>query len=693
MTLAQSKGMSVAVLIKASYYAYGLTYPSYLYYNAALSVLQALQYLGIPAEIVTDAITQTDLNEYGGLITVRGQGGCWALTQNYAETTGKPVMWIYVRGGDAAMNTALGITDAGQSVAGDIGLAVTASGTTGIMEGLVDDWGNLGTYTTRAFTLGVPATWTQYMVNDADSAPYLFMGEYNGGTYYIYAFAGSWMAAGGVGTYMVQLILNYAKLAMPNLIRWMPLPSGKNAALIIRADDAVDLDAKWLQFWARYPHSTSAVQASLPQSVADHIAANCDDYVPHGYAHEDFTALSYAEQVTLLEQVNDAWTERFGERPYYYIMPFNKANDDTGHAMMDTGGRFYITAVSLTGFPSTYYYRHHDNEATTWGAYYESGTLEDYVDRIVGQAKFVGSVVEHPYSGDWDATIKVHCDYLIDRVLAEPTIMLSTWSEIADLQYAKRGATITATHMGFESAVPAGMTLEWTGLQTGKTIRLGDLVLPRIGDRVILPALPAGVYPYELVDLEAYPVVTAVAAGLALKDGSYDIRAQRTTISVEGWTHDGTDPSAAVTLSTGSGYALASAAGELLVHDIGSGASVTLTPGDYIIVPGTQVSPYNVQTWMRQTAQIEPRRAFGPKGAPVYGDPFDSPALITRKMSNVLTADGNEVRSDITLTVPWYVRVMEYDRVTLADGTKRPVRAVSPIETPLGAVAARMVYL
>jgi len=74
MTVAQSKALSVAVLIRAPYYAYGLSYPSVLYYNTALATLQALQYDGIPAEIVTDAITQAELNEYGGLRTVRGDG-------------------------------------------------------------------------------------------------------------------------------------------------------------------------------------------------------------------------------------------------------------------------------------------------------------------------------------------------------------------------------------------------------------------------------------------------------------------------------------------------------------------------------------------------------------------------------------------------------------------------------------------
>lgn len=698
MTLIQSKALSVAVLVRSSYYAYGLTYPTSLYYNAAIATLQALEYLGIPAEIVTDSIAQAELDEYGGLIAVRGDGNCWALTQGYAETTGNPVLWIYVRGGDAAMNTALGITDAGQSVAGDVGGAVTTYGTTGIMEDLVDSWGNLNSFTTRSFTLGGTTTWTQYIVNDADSMPYLFSGEFNSATYYIFAYAGSWVGAGTMGRYYVQLLLNYARLAMPSLIRFMPVPSAKDSALIIRADDVEDLDAKWLAFWALYPHSSSGAQAQLAQATADYIAAHCDDYLPHGYDHEDFTTLTYAQQVTLLEQINAAWTGRFGVRPYYYIMPYNKANDDTGQAMMDTDGRFYTTAVSLTGYPSTYYYRHHDNEATTWGAYYEAGTLADYVAQIIGQGRFVGSVIHHPYTQDLVTEIEPSCDYVIDQVLANASTMLSTWSEIADVQWAKRNATMDDTQIGFAVAVPAGLTLEYRNMPAGKTLKVGSRVLPRFGDRIIFPALAAGTYAYSLVDIADYAIPTAVAAGLALKDGSCDASSLMTYITIEGWTYDGTDATAVVTLSKGLGYSLLDSTGAVLISDIGAGASVTLTPGDYEIVPKAAptptviTSPYTFVAWMQQSATIEPCTSFS-KGSPVYGTGVSVACIVSQKMQNVLGADGNEIASDISLTTEGTVSVSPYDRVTLADGTVRPVKTVQSVRSVSGAIVMKVIYL
>lgn len=578
----QDHSKTIAVLIRASYYQYGMTYPYKLYYNAALATLQTLQYLGIPAEIVTDAISQSDLNEYGGLITVRGEGQCWALTKAYSETTGNPVLWLYVRGGDGAMNTALGITDGGQIYASDIGAGTGAVVATSaaITDGLSDTWGMLPSFTARSFTFSGLSTVTNYIINANDaSQPYLFGAQQNGGTYYVYATANAWLAGGATGQYYTQLILNYAGEAITDLVRWMPVPSAKDSALIIRADDAVGLDSKWLAFWERYPHSTSAVQASLDQTTADFIKANVDDYLPHGFAHDDFSVLTYAEQVALLEQVNAAWEARFGERPYYYIMPYNKANEDTAKAMDTTGGQFYITATGLTGLPSTYYYRHHDNQAVTWGAYYEGGTLADYVDMIVGQERFVGSITLHPYTQDW-STIQTQGDYIIDRVLADGTTMLSTWSEIAELYYVRQHVVMNATHIQFGVDTPAGLTLEWNGLTAGNTLRVGDVVLPRIGDRMVLPAMDAGVYSISEVAINAYPVVTSVGAGLALKDGSYSIDGACTSIEVEGWGYDGT-PSAVVTLSTLTGKRVIDASSTEITP---TGTTVTLTPGSYDVI-------------------------------------------------------------------------------------------------------------
>lgn len=579
-SVSQDRSTTVAVLVRAAYFQFGMGFPQVLYYNNLLATFQTLRYMGIPAEIVTDSINQSDLNEYGGLIVVRGEGNCWALTKAYAETTGNPVLWIHLRGSDGAMAAALGIIDYGQVLA--VGPTPTLSNSGPITEDLNDTWGTLGAWTTRNISLNdTLSTWTRYLTHAGnDSQPYLFGAEHNGSTYYIYATADSFIASGSTGRYYTQLVLNYAHIAMPNLIRWMPMPSAKDSGLIIRADDVIDLDSKWLAFWERYPHSTSAVQASLAQNVADYIAAHCDDYLPHGYAHEDFTALSYAEQVSLLEQINAAWAGRFGERPYCYIMPYNKADENTGKAMNATGGQFYMTAVSLTGLPSTYYYRHHDNQAVTWGAYYEGGTFDAYLDQIIGQGRFAGSYVFHPYAMDWE-NVTSYGDAIIDRVLNEPSTMLTTWSEVAELYMVRQHITTSSEHIQFGVDVPAGLTMEWRYLTAGKTLKVGDRVLPRVGDRVVFPAMDAGVYAYELVDLTDYPVVTSIGTGMALKDGSYNVSSGRTTITVEGWHYNGT-VTRNITLSTADDLSLLDEGGRLLTRDLE--ATFSLSPGTYVVL-------------------------------------------------------------------------------------------------------------
>ena len=450
-----------------------------------------------------------------------------------------------------------------------------------ITEDLEDEWGLLPTYTTRTLNLDPMASiWTRFIINaDNISQPYLFAAVHDGARYYFYATACSWLDAGGMGRYYTKLVLNYTSIAMPNLIRWMPIPSAKDTGLIIRADDVASLNECWLEFWDRYPHSTSAVMADISQETADYVKENCDDYLPHGFSHEDFSVLNYTEQVDLLELIDSTWEGLFGERPYYYIMPYNKANDDTAKAMTATGGLFYITAVSLTGIPTTFYYRSAEDRAMTWGAYYEGGELEDYVDMVIGQGNFVGSVVFHPYHNNWTEFIVPQADYLIDRVLNDSSTLLTTWSEIADLYVVRQSISMDEQYIQFGSDTPAGLTMEYLGMPEGKTLKVGDLVLSRIFDRVVFPAMVAGVYSYELVDIDDYPIVTSVGAGMALKDGSYNLTSGRTTINVEGWDPDGI-VTANVTLSAWTDVVITNATGQRI--DM-SGPSITLIPGVYLL--------------------------------------------------------------------------------------------------------------
>jgi peptidoglycan/xylan/chitin deacetylase (PgdA/CDA1 family) len=582
----QSPSLTIALLIYEPYYHYGLTYPSDLYYTSALAVYQALVYMGIPTDIVTTDISQTELNEYGGLIVIRGGGTTWALTQEYAETTGNPVLWFYIRGGDATMNVELGLSDAGQVAAGDVGASTGASliNNATITVDLSDDYGMLSSFSSRNLTFNSTfSTWTSYIVNAGNtSQPYLFSATHDNAIYYIYATAAGWIGTSGNGQYIQQLLMNYARIAMPNLIRWTPLPGAQDTGLFIRADDAADLSDNWTQFWARYPHSTTSAQASLDQATANYIMAAADDYVPHGYSHEDFSTLSYAQQYSLLEQINAAWEARFGERPYYYVMPYNRADTNTGMAMDATDGLLYTTLAASTGYPAPYYYMNFNNSAVTVGDYWPSGNLSDYVDRLMDQGG-VGSVVIHPYSLDW-TTLTGECDYLINITLTNSGVMLTTLSEVADIYVARQGITMDDGYIQFGTDTPSGLTMEYRYLDGGKTIKVGDLVLPRIGDRVIFPAMDAGVYEYELVDLADYTIVTSVTAGLVLKDGSYNTSTDVTTITVEGWATNNATVVGNITLSsTPSGLSLMDGSYNEL-SDIENNTALTLTPGNYFIM-------------------------------------------------------------------------------------------------------------
>lgn len=103
--------------------------------------------------------------------------------------------------------------------------------------------------------------------------------------------------------------------------------------------------------------------------------------------------------------------------------------------------------------------------------------------------------------------------------------------------------------------------------------------------------------------------------------------------------------------------------------------------------------PYNIARWFAFSVTIEPRTSYGVRGSPVYGAGAAVPCHIEHKASNTLGADGNEVSSDVSLLVNGDITVSPYDRVTLPDGSKRPVKAVQTINAPTGSAAMKVVYL
>ena len=90
---------------------------------------------------------------------------------------------------------------------------------------------------------------------------------------------------------------------------------------------------------------------------------------------------------------------------------------------------------------------------------------------------------------------------------------------------------------------------------------------------------------------------------------------------------------------------------------------------------------------------IENRIGYSARGAPVYSSPVIYSCYYMQQVQNILTPDGNEAVSTSNLLVDGSVVVAQYDRVTLPDGTVRPVLSTKTATLPSGTCMLKVVYL
>lgn len=102
-------------------------------------------------------------------------------------------------------------------------------------------------------------------------------------------------------------------------------------------------------------------------------------------------------------------------------------------------------------------------------------------------------------------------------------------------------------------------------------------------------------------------------------------------------------------------------------------------------------APYNIARWFSYSVTIAPCSSYGSRGSPVYGTGASVACHIEQSKENSLGPDGNELAANVTIYVSPDAVVNPYDRVTLPDGTVRPVRSVDVINTPTGKAALKVV--
>ena len=94
-----------------------------------------------------------------------------------------------------------------------------------------------------------------------------------------------------------------------------------------------------------------------------------------------------------------------------------------------------------------------------------------------------------------------------------------------------------------------------------------------------------------------------------------------------------------------------------------------------------------------QLATIENRIGYSDRGAPIYDTPVIYACYYIQQIQNILTPDGNEAVSTSNLLVDGSVPVAQYDRVTLPDGSIRPVLSTKVAVMPNGTCMLKVVYL
>lgn len=104
-------------------------------------------------------------------------------------------------------------------------------------------------------------------------------------------------------------------------------------------------------------------------------------------------------------------------------------------------------------------------------------------------------------------------------------------------------------------------------------------------------------------------------------------------------------------------------------------------------------APYNFTRWFPHRVDLGHLLGYGVRGSPTYDVAATVPCYITHKLNNVLTPEGNEVTSDIMITVDGAVSVSQYDRIKLPDGTHRPVKSVAQSNMPTGQTVLKVIYL
>jgi peptidoglycan/xylan/chitin deacetylase (PgdA/CDA1 family) len=498
-------------------------WPETDYLSVLRETVSALDYLGYRYDLINETIAQDALNSYAMVISIAGTQGKKIIS--YCTTTGRTAFVLYDVGSE--LSSGVGIAAGEFVLEAEDSPQITNEGV--LTAGLVSEYGSLPLWGAYNHRFNQDA---KILLTNSRGLPVLVEQKVSAGRYvFLLTRALTWNA------YSYRLMDNVIRAAT-DLSRIGGVPYAMDVPVLFQLDD---FSAGSL-YWQDYVDVTKklTVAAIMSQVNGKELLTMRQagvEVVPHGYNHEDLSALPYQQQTGIVTQAVQVYRKHVSAEPEGYTAPYNRINADSTRACHEAGLSWITTYHGMANIPR-HYYEDYPNHVWVLGA--RPDKISDPI--AVKKALAEGAVENKPLLFVERPHARKAADQLDESLLALKSAVASAASLdgcyltglqeyfrhlVQQQQVYRDGNSIVA-----KGEVAAGLTFAYPGCDRDQMMQLGTGVLMfyRKGSTV-LPALSPGRYP--LTPVKDMPVLLEPGPGVVIKSAVYYPLEKRSEILLE----------------------------------------------------------------------------------------------------------------------------------------------------------------
>jgi hypothetical protein len=513
----------VAVMINSSWdWSHG--WPETDYLSMLRETVSALDYLGYRYDLVNETIAQDDLNSYAMVISVTGTNGEKIL--DYSTNTGRAVLVLYDVGPE--LSTGLDITR-GKFILGPEGVPEITSESP-LTQGLVSEYGSLPLWGAYDHSFGPEA---KVLLKNPEGLPVLTEQKSSSGHFvFLLTRALNWNA------YSYRLLDNLIQNTT-TLAKIGGIPYAMDVPVIIRLDDY----SSGSHFWQAYTDITSKLTIAAIMGHMDEdgwltMEQTGVDIVPHGYEHEDLSALSYEQQAEIIARTVEKYHHYTGgHQPMGYIAPYNRINEDTTKACSENGLSWITTYHGIAQIPR-HYYQDFANPVWVLGARPETFADSSAVEEALAEGAVEEKpllLVEHPSACLEEGRLEDSLSALqaiVNYVDTHDSYYLTGIKDYFRHLIDQKQVCSVDNFIVVEKEIAPGLTFTSPGFDRDHMVQLGSIVpIFYRNNSTVLPALEPGRYP--LIPVQDMPVLLKPGPGVVIKSAVYYPEEKRAEILLE----------------------------------------------------------------------------------------------------------------------------------------------------------------